>query len=130
MIKSPKFPFLSNQTKGFLDNTTNKQAIIFHLTNLFMTNPGEKISNPNYGIGIRRFLFENGVQQIVGNIKLLILDQIAIYMPYIRVNQSNVEFTPETNTLAISLNYTILETAENDVLTFEVSTAQNSSISY
>ena len=130
MIKTPKFPLMFNEDKGFLNNSDLKQTIQFHLTNLFLTNPGEKISDGNYGIGMRRFLFEPGLQGITQEIKSIMLSQIAGYMPYIRVEESNVAFLEEKNTLSVSLKYTILETSEIDIITFEVATSEQSNLTY
>tara|TARA_R100001443_G_scaffold42075_1_gene55340 strand:- start:218 stop:610 length:393 start_codon:yes stop_codon:yes gene_type:complete len=130
MIKTPKFPLVFNEDKGFLNNSELKGTIQFHLTNLFLTNPGEKISDGNYGIGMRRFLFEPGLQGVTQEIKSIMLSQIGAYMPYIRVDESSVFFLEEKNTLSISLKYTILETSEKDILTFEVATAEQTNLTY
>ena len=119
-----------NDNKGFLDHSSSKEVIRFHLTNLFLTNPGEKISDGSYGIGMRRYLFENGAEEIIDVIETQITKQLSTYMPYIQTNQVNVEFVEETNSLAVSLDYTILETSENDVVTFEIGTAEQSNLTY
>ena len=130
MIKAPMFPFKTNDTKGFENYSSNKEVIKFHIKNLFLTNPGERISVPEYGIGVRRYLFENITQGLLNNLKDVILDQIARYMPYIRVEESAVNDFPEENKISISLRYTILETAEKDVLTFELATVSEPDITY
>ena len=130
MIKAPKFPFMFNDNKGFLDNPSDKEVIRFHLTNLLLTNPGEKISDGSYGIGMRKYLFENGAEEIIDVIETQIKRQLSTYMPYIQINQVNVDFVEETNSLAVSLNYTILETSENDVVTFEIGAAEQSNLTY
>lgn len=121
MIKAPRFPFRFNDNKGYENNPSNKETIKFHLTNLFMTSPGERISDRDYGIGIRRFLFEPNVSAITGNIKVLIEDKIREYIPYIEVVNLNVVSFEEENSLGISLRYKILKTAEMDVISFEIS---------
>ena len=130
MIKAPKFPFLFNDSKGFLDTSSIKEIIHFHLTNLFMTNPGERISDEEYGIGIKRYLFENGVDSILGEIEDEIIDQIGRYLPYIELNAVDVGFREEQNSLSISLAYKILDTAENDVISFEISTFEQENLTY
>lgn len=130
MIKAPMFPFRANDTKGFENYSSNKEVIKFHIKNLFLTNPGERISVPEYGIGVRRYLFENITQGLLNNLKDVILDQIARYMPYIRVEESAVNDFPEENKISISLRYTILETAEKDVLTFELATVSEPELTY
>lgn len=130
MIKAPIFPFRTSDTKGFENYSSNKEVIKFHIKNLFLTNPGERISVPNYGIGVRRYLFENITQGLLNNLEDAILDQIITYMPYIRVEDSAINDFPEENKISISLRYTILETAEKDVLTFELATVNESELTY
>lgn len=130
MIKAPTFPFKTNGTKGFENYSSNKEVIKFHIKNLFLTNPGERISVPDYGIGVRRYLFENITQGLLNNLKDVILDQISRYMPYIRVEESAINDFPEENKISISLRYTILETAEKDVLTFELATVSEPDLAY
>ena len=130
MINAPIFPFKTNDTKGFKNYDSNKEAIKFHLKNLFLTNPGERISIPEYGIGVRRYLFENITQGLLNNLKDVVLDQISRYMPYIRVEESAINDFPEENKISISLRYTILETAEKDVLTFELATVSEPDLAY
>ena len=130
MIKAPMFPFKTNSTKGFENYYSNKDVIRFHIKNLFLTNPGERISVPEYGIGIKRYLFENITQGLLNNLEDVILDQISRYMRYIRVEDSSIGDFPEENKISVSLKYTILETAETDVLTFELSTVEQPELAY
>jgi len=47
---------------------TIKEALTQNFKNLILTNPGEKMMDPDFGVGIRQFLFEldnGGVQQEV-----------------------------------------------------------------
>ena len=127
MIKAPKFPFAFSEKRGYENNMSSKDVIRFHLTNLFMTNPGERIDDENYGIGIRRFLFEPNVSQITQNIKQLIRNKISQYMPYIEVQALDVISIEEKNSLGISLKYFIPDSADIDVISFEVEAMETAS---
>ena len=50
--------------------------------NLVLTNPGERIMNPDFGVGIRKFLFENHVDA-THRIEKRLHEQVSKYMPYI-----------------------------------------------
>ena len=130
MIKAPIFPFMINDTRGIENYSSSKDAVRFHIKNLFLTNPGEKISNMSYGVGIRRYLFENITQGLLNNLEDVITDQIQTFMPYIGLEEIQVNDFPEENKLAVSLRYTILETAEKDVLTFELATQDEPQANY
>ena len=84
----------------------------------------------SYGVGIRRYLFENITQGLLNNLEDVITDQIQTFMPYIGLEEIQVNDFPEENKLAVSLRYTILETAEKDVLTFELATQDEPQANY
>lgn len=130
MIKAPIFPFKVNDTKGIENFASNKEAIRFHIKNLFLTNPGEKISDMTYGVGIRAYLFENITQGLLNNLQDVISDQIGTFMPYISVEEIAVNDFPEENKISVSLRYAILDTAERDVLTFEVAALDQTQANY
>jgi len=50
--------------------------------NLVLTNPGERIMNPDFGAGIRRFLFENRADA-THQIEKRLYEQVEKYMPYV-----------------------------------------------
>ena len=50
--------------------------------NLVLTNPGERIMNPDFGVGIRRFLFENRTDA-AHQIEKRLYEQVGKYMPYV-----------------------------------------------
>ena len=62
--------------------TTNDQ-IKSNLLNLLLTNPGERFMNPRFGIGIRRFLFEQVIDQPTLTAK--IENGVSKYIPQIQL---------------------------------------------
>lgn len=130
MFKTPFFPLKFNDNKGFQNYQTNKEAIRFHLTNLLLTNPTEKISDANYGVGIRRYLFENLTDGLVNNLEDDIRDQVAVYMTYITVIDLNIIPEPEQNKLAISIKYQIDDDAVQDAITLVISGIAESEPTY
>lgn len=116
MIYAPKFPLRKKQNGTFQNVDDIKDLIKFHLTNLLLTNPGEKISDPEYGVGLRQYLFENFGLGITAEIEDAISQAINTYLPYIDLNSVFTEENPEDNTLNIKISYTILETTETQLL--------------
>ena len=57
-LYGPKFPLSKGNHDTFELYSDVKQQIGFYLKNLILTSPGENISDPRYGVGLRRFLFE------------------------------------------------------------------------
>ena len=116
MIHAPKFPLIFKEKKGFENTASIKELVKFHLTNLLLTNPGEKISDLNYGVGLRQMLFEN---MTIGTLNLWqdkITDSINRYIGYI--NLSDVQIIPfyEQNKINIKIVYNLLRDTEQQVL--------------
>ena len=58
MNYAPLIPLKRSNKDGYEMLTDIKDVVRFHLKNLLLTSPGERISDPSYGVGLRRFLFE------------------------------------------------------------------------
>lgn len=92
-----------------------------NLKNLILTNPGERMMDPAFGVGIKRFLFENRTNTTINTIRNLITGQTKKYMPFVGIN--SVEFTTSEdnlNYLGINIYYTIIPTKLSDSLFLEL----------
>ena len=119
MILTPQFPLSFSNKGGYEKIRTRKKLAKFHLTNLLLTNPGEKISIPEYGVGLRRYLFENMTNEVFDDIRSNIAMQVQDYLSYI--NLQSVRINPdEENSIKISLSYNLAGTNINDQLNIEV----------
>lgn len=88
-----------------------------NLKMLILTNPGERIMEPAYGVGIRTYLFENFEDSVFETIDLNIRKQISLYMPAVQVVE--IRFSSlgqDTNTLGLFMEYSIPEIATSDLL--------------
>lgn len=82
------FPLDSvNMFKG---TTTVKEQVKSNLINLLLTEPGERINEPNFGVGLKKLLFEQSPNVEV--LKEKINTQIEFYIPTITL--TDVSFTP------------------------------------
>lgn len=116
MIYAPKFPLRFKEKKGFENVDNVKELVRFHLTNLLLTNPGEKISDPNYGIGIRQMLFENMTQGTLNLWTDKITDAIQQYIKYINLNETQIIPYFEENKINIKISYNLLRDTEQQIL--------------
>ena len=80
-----KLPMQTDPTDGFRVTKTTKENIKQSLKMLILTNPGERMMLPDYGAGIRNFLFEQNSLPTIGAIMNRIESQLEIYMPYINL---------------------------------------------
>ena len=56
---SPKLPLVTDPADGpYLLTKTVAEATKQNLKNLILTQPGERVMDPFFGVGIRSFLFE------------------------------------------------------------------------
>ena len=62
--------------------TNYKDEIRQNFKNLLLTSPGERVMNSDFGVGMRRYLFENYIDAKTA-IKQRIESQVKKYMPYI-----------------------------------------------
>tara|TARA_R110000751_G_scaffold95266_3_gene186111 strand:- start:2177 stop:2587 length:411 start_codon:yes stop_codon:yes gene_type:complete len=85
---SPALPLSYDQKDGPYRLTKSvKQAIIQNFKNLVLTNPGERMMDPSFGVGIREYLFELENLGIQEEISEKINQQVNRYMSSaIRVN--------------------------------------------
>ena len=109
-LYGPKWPLSQGNSDTFELYDDVKQQINFYLKNLLLTSPGENISDPAYGVGLRRFLFEQNVDSVRVTIVAAISSQISLYLPYLQVSDIQVGATAQeidSNTLSVKIIYSI-----------------------
>jgi phage baseplate assembly protein W len=111
---SPKLPLTVDKKHGHYSlNESYKNAIRQNLKNLILTSPGERMMDPEFGVGIRNFLFENNNVELYADIESTILEQVERYMSFIEI--VNIEFNKtsdlpinEENGFSITLTFYII----------------------
>ena len=88
---------------------------------LLLTNPGERMMDPGFGVGILAFLFNSNTPDTYANITTAIQRQVDKYLPYIQID--NIQYTtPENNpdlfpnSLNVIINFTIVPLQQSVVL--------------
>ena len=107
MILTPKFPLSFDDSYGYSNAQTTVEVVNFHLKNLLLTNPGEKISDLNYGVGVKQYLFEQIEPGILNLISDRIFRAIKIHLGYLEQVSVNISSQVETNTIRIKISYII-----------------------
>jgi len=110
----PRVPLQRDpDTYGFyLAVTQYKDEIQQNLKNLLLTSPGERMMNPNFGVGLRHFLFEPRIHSITA-MRQKIESQVRRYMPFIRGLKvqfnagSDQEYLDNSNILSVNIIYEI-----------------------
>jgi uncharacterized protein len=99
---SPKLPLLINDSNGYENNQTVLEVIQQNLKMVLLTSPGERIMDPNFGVGMKRYLFEQNDSSTYSRIRARIRRQVKEYMGYIVIE--DVLFNSESNNDNITAN--------------------------
>ena len=115
-----KFPLeFSNESNGFevINEEKLKELVFFNLKNIILTNPGERLFNPLFGVGIKRFLFEQGTAR-QDEIEFRIRNQIKLFANYVIVK--DLQINMENNSMQIILKFEIKKPKISDVLILDI----------
>jgi len=86
---APELPLRRDEADGYKLIKTYEGLALQNLKMLILTNPGERIMDPNFGVGIRKFLFEQNDPLTYGQIEGKIRNQVQTYLPYIKIFRIN-----------------------------------------
>jgi len=83
----PKLPLQRDDVNGnYTLIVSYAEEVKQNFKNLLLTSPGERMMNPDFGVGLRSFLFEPA-QRVTGMIRQKVTSQVSRYMPFIRINK-------------------------------------------
>ena len=124
-LYGPKFPLSSGNEDAFELYETVEGQIAFYLKNLILTSPGEKISDSNYGVGLRRFIFEQAIPATYSKISSKISSQIStseapacISVIDIQAGASDVDI--DSNSMFVKIAYKIPNDAVEKIFELEI----------
>tara|TARA_B100001094_G_scaffold318301_1_gene361681 strand:- start:2308 stop:2706 length:399 start_codon:yes stop_codon:yes gene_type:complete len=118
---APALPLSLSDKTGYVMLTKVRETTRQNLKCLMLTGPGERVMFPEFGVGLKKYLFQAAGQELKINLKLKIRQQINKYMPFISVEKCTVLFGSEigpdsSETLFVSLQYSIQSVGATDVL--------------
>ena len=82
------FPF--NADGVFIQTFTQKEQVKSNLINVLLTEPGERVNLPDFGVGLKRLLFETQID--TATLEARIDNQVKIYIPEITLISANANF--------------------------------------
>ena len=100
----------------FISNYQTRDAVKNNLNNYFLTNPGERPGNPEFGAGLRKFIFTQITDSNLDFLKDEIQQKIDNNFPNITVNSVEIFEFSQSNTIKVSIKYGINSTGINDEL--------------
>lgn len=100
-------PMSANEV--FRINYTSREAVKNNMINYFLTEPGERCDNPNFGGGLRSFIFQQISRGTLDGIEEDISIKMSTYFPQVRVNSIGIFEITDSNTIKIVVKYSIPE---------------------
>ena len=118
---SPKSPLVRDPNDGYALTKNLKQVAAQNFKMLILTNPGERIMDVNFGVGILGYLFENNNQQTYDQIRSKIEEQTSRYLPYIQIrditfSSSNIVNTDPSDSIVLRIVYFIKPLMTTEIL--------------
>ena len=95
--------FPLDEVNLFNGTQTVKEQVKSNLVNVLLTERGERINEPNFGVGLKKILFETNVDTAELNSR--ISQQIEIFIPEITLLETVVDSLPDENKIFIKINY-------------------------
>lgn len=101
--------------EGVFNSTyTTKEQMKSNMLNVLLTEPGERVFKPNFGVGLRNYLFENFTD--VDTLEDRIKNQVNIYVPQVELTNVKIIKDPNSHNLKISIFYQIIANKETDAI--------------
>ena len=109
----PTLPLFRDEKFGnfsLIDNYADEVKQNFKI--LILTAPGERMMIPDFGVGMRHFLFEP-ISQSMPKIRQRINSQVSKYMPFVKINAVRFnqglsqEASEESNILSVVIEYEV-----------------------
>tara|TARA_R100000008_G_scaffold34686_1_gene19689 strand:- start:11617 stop:12009 length:393 start_codon:yes stop_codon:yes gene_type:complete len=119
---APRLPLRVDEVYGPYGLITDQVELVRqNFKMLLLTIPGERIMNPDFGVGLKRYLFERSGPELHNRINEKISEQVNRYMDYIQLNK--IDFTTPApgpdfypHTLSITIHFTIIPLATSTTI--------------
>ena len=105
-ILTPSLPLAEGQELKYEYIDNYDDLVRQNFKNLILTIPGERMMDTKFGVGIQRFLFENGVASSAG-IQNEVAQQVTKYMPFVILRNVLVQPGTEEGSLTVRIFYAV-----------------------
>lgn len=106
-----------NGNAVFKPTYQTRDQIKSNLINFMLTNNGERVFNPNFGLDLRNYVFENTTDLTTEEIEFKIQEGIADYFPQVSIENLVVSPNIDINQINITVTYSIPQLGVNDSIT-------------
>lgn len=123
VVQNPKYYGIGfnfgKSINGYFSTSADKKLVRENMKQILLTNPGERIMLPDFGVGLKRYLFEMNDDQLATVIRDKIVQQVAKYEPLAQI--IDIQFKMVENEMRIRITYRIKDVVyEQAVLEFSI----------
>jgi phage baseplate assembly protein W len=93
---------------------TTQEQMKSNILNILLTEPGERVFKPDFGVGLRNYLFENFTD--TEDLRERITSQVEVYAPDIEILNVDLNKDPNSHTLSVNIYYRVLVNNEVDAI--------------
>ena len=108
-----RFPL--DDVNMFKGTQTFKEQVKSNLINLLLTEQGDRVNEPNFGVGLKRLLFEQNINK--ENLEEKINFQIGFYIPEITLMSVSVGSIDDEDKVYLTISYRFNLDGTTDALT-------------
>ena len=122
---APRLPIQRDSENGFGLIKTYSELIKQNFKNLILTVPGERMMDPEFGVGIRNFLFLNFSEDTPEQIEEALVEQTSRYMPFVRLGNLDIFEVEDSQILSITIQYSVPTVGVADRISLQASLRNN-----
>ena len=111
------FSLPMNGNAVFKPTYQTRDQIKSNLINFMLTNNGERVFNPNFGLDLRSYVFENNTDLTSDEIEFKIQEGIADYFPQVSIENLTITPNEDANQINITVTYSIPQLGVDDSIT-------------
>ena len=109
---APALPLRKDENDGYRLIKSLGGLALQNLKMLILTSPGERMMNPDFGVGLRNYHFRQNSPMVYGDIETKIRSQVSRYLPYIRILAVNFkkseEYASVEHSISINIEYFVV----------------------
>ena len=115
-----RLPITHNSADGFTMLKSIQSTLKQNFKMLLLTDPGDRVMDPDFGCGLRTYLFLNYSENVHEQVRSKILKQTSLYIPAISITELDFGIEPDLNKLSVRIDYTIPAIGIADLLEFTI----------
>lgn len=114
------FPFRIGTNGRTVQVSSLAEHVRDELMQLILTNPGERLFLPEFGGGLRLFVFRNLDETKIAMAKTALTESLLTWLRE-RINLEGLKLEVENEKLTLKVSYRVKESSESQTLTFQKS---------